>query len=322
MTDPSGLPGYGELPPAPRGGRSGWGLFGTEDSIGLLNLQTPARIAGAAGLIRTGEVFSLNAALDVLDPPMFGRGAIEHKVIAMGGNAAFDDKLDNYFPQASSQWDSLAHVGYDADQFYNGATSADITATSRNTIDHWAKRGIAGRAVVIDIEAALGGAGQGFDPFSPRAITVAELDGARRAAGLEWQAGDVLLLHTGFLAWYGRQDAETKTALAEPRGLAAIGLDRSEEMASYLWDTHVAALASDNPAVEVWPPDPRPEQMPFGFLHRILIGQFGMALGELWWLDDLVRSCRSDGRYEAFFTAAPTNVPGGIGSSANALAIK
>ena len=62
--------------------------------------------------------------------------------------------------------------------------------------------------------------------------------------------------------------------------------------------------------------------MPFGFLHRMLIGQFGLAIGELWWLDDLARGCRADGRFEVFLTAAPTHVTGGIGSSANALAIK
>jgi hypothetical protein len=62
--------------------------------------------------------------------------------------------------------------------------------------------------------------------------------------------------------------------------------------------------------------------MPFGFLHRILIGQFDLAIGELWWLDDPARSCRADRRYESFMTAAPVNVVGGIGSSANALAIK
>ena len=39
-------------------------------------------------------------------------------------------------------------------------------------------------------------------------------------------------------------------------------------------------------------------------------------------VEDLALSCRRDGRYEMFLTAAPINVPGGIGSPANALAIK
>lgn len=318
---PTRLPTYDQLPPAPRGGRSAWGLFGASDSIGLLNLQTPDRVAEAAGLVRTGQVFSLNAPLDALDPPLFLRGALQHTVTAMG-DSAFDDKLDNYFPQASSQWDSLGHVGYDADQFYNGASAAEIKARTRNTIDHWARRGIAGRAVLIDIDAAFGGAGVGFDPATPRAVTVDDLERARRAAGVEWQEGDTMLLHTGFLAWYGRQDNPTKAKLAELRDLAAVGLEQSEDMARYLWDAHLSAVAADNPSVERWPPDLSPEHMPFGFLHRMLIGQFGLAVGELWWLDDLAAACRADGRFAVFLAAAPTHVVGGIGSSANALAIK
>ena len=72
----------------------------------------------------------------------------------------------------------------------------------------------------------------------------------------------------------------------------------------------------------VWPADLADGAFPFGYLHRVLIGQFGMALGELWWLEDLALSCRRDRRYEMFLTAAPINVPGGIGSPASALAIK
>ncbi len=216
----------------------------------------------------------------------------------------------------------LAHVGYDTDQFYNGATAGEVNSKVRNTIDHWARRGIAGRAVLLDIDAMLGGAGVGFDPASPRSITADELEAARRDAGVEWQDGDVMLLHTGFLAWYRRQDPGVRARLAELRELAAIGLESSEEMARYLWDSHVSAAAADNPSLEVWPPDLSPEAMPFGFLHRMLIGQFGLAIGELWWLDDLARGCRADGRFEVFLTAAPTHVTGGIGSSANALAIK
>ncbi len=319
----SDLPDYDDLPPAPRGGRSAWGLFGSSDSIGLLTLQTPERVAAAARLVRTGHVFSLNAPLDAIDPPMFGRGALEHTVIPMGGNAAFDDKLDNYFPQASSQWDSLGHVAYDADQFYNGATADDIKTGTRDTVECWAERGIAGRAVLLDIETTLGGAGRGFEPASPRAITVDELEEHR--ARPPASPGSPAMFSSSIpdsSAGTGVRTPRSRERLAEPRQLAAVGLDRSEDMARYLWNAHVAAVASDNPSVEVWPIDVAPESMPFGFLHRILIGQFGMALGEFWWLEDLAESCRQDGHYEAFLTAAPTNVRGGIGSSANALAIK
>jgi len=139
---------------------------------------------------------------------------------------------------------------------------------------------------------------------------------------VDWQPGDVLLLHTGFLGWHVRQEAAVREAMAERGALRNIGLAHDEEMARYLWNAHVAAVVSDNPSVEVWPANTTDAASPFGYLHRVLIGQFGMALGELWWLEDLALSCRSDGRYEMFLTAAPINVPGGVGSPANALAIK
>ncbi|HEY0932410.1 MAG TPA: cyclase family protein [Trebonia sp.] len=321
LTADGGLPAYDDLPPAPRGGRSAWGLFGPEDGFGLLNLQTPERVATAARLVRSGEVYSLNAPVTVPEPPLFRRGAVRHTLLTIG-SAGFDDKLDNFYPQASSQWDSLAHIGYGADQFYNGVTAQDVTDRQRNTIGHWAERGIAGRGVLLDIDALLGGAGDGFDPASPRAVTAAELDAAREAAGIQWQPGDVLLLHTGFLGWHVRQPAAARQAMAERGALRSVGLAHDEEMARYLWNAHVAAVVADNPAVEVWPADSGAEAFPFGFLHQVLIGQFGLALGELWWLDDLARACRQDGRHEVFLTAAPLNLPGGIGSPANALAFK
>jgi hypothetical protein len=47
-----------------------------------------------------------------------------------------------------------------------------------------------------------------------------------------------------------------------------------------------------------------------------------MALGELWWLKDLADDCALDGTYESFLVSSPMNAPGGIGSLANATAIK
>ena len=73
--------------------------------------------------------------------------------------------------------------------------------------------------------------------------------------------------------------------------------------------------------VEVFPADISSQAHPFGFLHIVLIGQFGMALGELWWLSDLAGDCAADGVYEMFLVSAPLNAPGGFGSPANAVAI-
>ena len=81
-----GLPRYDELPEAGGGGRSAWGLFGATDSVGLLNLQTDASVLAAAGLVRKGAVFSLNAELDAVDPPLDpDRAMVRHRVLHQPG---------------------------------------------------------------------------------------------------------------------------------------------------------------------------------------------------------------------------------------------
>jgi kynurenine formamidase len=317
----SNLPRYQDLPRAPRGGRSGWGVFGPQDNLGLVNLLTEARVAAAARLVRRGRIFPLDMPLGSINPALAKyRGTPRHAVLHEPGSAGFDDLYDNFYPQSSSQWDSLAHIGYGPGEFYNGAVEGEILAGSRNTIDHWARHGIAGRAVLLDVAAAVAESGRPYDPGTSVAIGIEELELARLRAGLEYADGDILLLHTGFSAWYVQQPFQVREAL---HGRAeAPGVAHTEEVCEYLWNTHAAAIGSDTFAVEVWPPDRSPDAFPMGFLHNMLIGQLGFALGELWWLKDLANDCAADGVYEAFLVSAPINAPAGIGSPANAVAIK
>ena len=132
--------------------------------------------------------------------------------------------------------------------------------------------------------------------------------------------GDILLIHTGFGSWYQQLPVAARRTL--PRQLACPGIEHSEEMARYLWNLHVAVVASDTFAVEVWPADFSPAAAPFGFLHHMLIGSFGLALGELWWLADAAADCLETGVHEGLLVAAPTNAVGGIGSTANAVLLK
>jgi len=315
------LPSYADLPPAPHGGRSAWGLFGPDDNLGLVNLMTPARIAAAARLVRRGQLFCLDLPLGSISPALAAfRGTPRHHVLHPPGTAGFDDVYDNFYPQAGSQWDSLAHVGYEPDQMYNGATEREILAGTRNTIEHWARHGMAGRAVLLDAERALRDAGRPYNPGVNVELDVEDLELARRQAGVEFAPGDTILLHTGFAAWYLEQPGQVKARLhGNP---ATPGVAHTEAMCEYLWNSHAAAIASDTFAVESFPPDRGAQAHPFGFLHNMLIGQLGMALGELWWLADLAQDCAADGIYEMFLVSAPMNATGGIGSPANAVAIK
>jgi kynurenine formamidase len=317
------VPEYRDLAKGVSGAGSAWGLFGTDDQLGLLNLQTRESVRKALSLPQQGKVFPLSTAVNLFDPPLFpGRTIPRHHVMQKSPHG-FDDVLDNFFPQSSSQWDSLAHVGAAAGSFYGG-TNVDGIRAGRNSIEAWSRRGIVGRGVVLDI-ATLRGTSEP-DPLddwvvSDWPITVSDLEEARMKAGIDFYPGDVLMLHTGFVDWYALQDRATRLRLMH-RGLRNVGLERSEQMAEYLWNLHVMGVVADNPAVEQWPPDLSKDAYPFGFLHHVLIGEFGMALGELWDLGALVADCGSDGVYECCIVSAPLRVPGGIGSPANALALK
>jgi kynurenine formamidase len=314
------LPTYDELPPASHGGRSGWGVFGTHDQIGLANLLTPERIVDAARLVTKGAVFPLDLPVGTFDPPLNPRRLPPEHVLIRQPNLGFDDAWNSFFPQAGSQWDSLSHIGYTRESYYNGATDAAVSSGERNSIHHWAQHGIAGRAVVLDLESVLSARLSTYSAGDDIRIVVDDLESARIRAGIDYVDGDILLIYTGYTKWYVDQDASVRASL--PGHVTAAGLDHSEEMCRYLWNSHVSAVASDTFAVEAWPANTDEDHQPFGFIHQMLIGSFGMALGELWWLHDLVEDCRHDGVWQGMLVSAPMIARGGISSPANAVVIK
>jgi len=317
------LPSYSELPKGVSGAGSAWNVFDKTGDLGLVNLQTKARVRKALRLGKDGKVFCLSAPLDLFDPVFFaGRGKLRHQLMQKSAYA-FDDVLDNFFPQASSQWDGLGHVGAADGMFYGGMTSEDIQG-GRNSIDGWARKGIVGRAVVLNTAALRDEddrTGEDAWVANSNAISVADLEEARKRAGVNFECGDIILLYTGFLDWYSSQSMETRQRFVQ-KGVCNGGLEHSEEMADFLWNTHALGVAADNIAVEQWPPNYSKEASPFGFLHQVLIGEFGMALGELWDLGALARDCLEDGVYECCVVSSPMRLERGVGSPANALAIK
>ncbi len=319
--DRTNLPSYSELPVkpgAPQG--SAWGIFGDDDQLGCLNLLTPERVIAGAKLVHKGAVFPLNLSIDQPNPPLFGRGA--PRVEFVTGEVHRDDYLDNFWPQASSQWDSLRHILHPRDGFYNGVTAEEvIPAGGKLGIENMARRGIAGRGVLLDVARHLKEARTPLDYTIATVITNDMLSDCARDQGLAIVRGDILIIRTGWLSWYlNEATAEQKQELAgDPMtNLRFPGIGPDEEMASYLWDLHIAAVAADNPALEAWPPGPESG----GFLHFRLIPLLGMNIGEFWYLEDLAADCAQDGVHEFMFTSAPLNVPGEVGSPPNALAIK
>jgi kynurenine formamidase len=311
---------------------SSWQVFGRDDELGTVNLLTPARVTAAARLVRTGRRFNLDYPLNAFDPyPTGTRPATQHHVFA---NNEFhrDDWLDSFYLQSTSQIDALRHIGHPQHGFYNGLSAEENSESStRLGIHRWAETGIAGRGVLLDVPRFFSATDRSYDCETTVVLDASTLDAIAAYQGVTWHGGDILLLRTGWAENYVAKSRDERVEFnARNR---SPGLAQREEMLRWLWDHQVALVASDTPAVEAdpvlesdfrvvgeLPPDRGVDHS--GMLHRPLIGLLGMAMGELWKLDDLAEDCAVDGRYDFFLTAKPLNIVGGVGSPPNALAIK
>ncbi|TPX31370.1 arylformamidase [Synchytrium microbalum] len=303
-------------------------IWGEDDAMGCLNLLTPARIRNAALLIKTGNIFPLNWDLEKPNPPLFERSALKHDVLHRRKATAenplntFDDMYQNFNTQSSTQWDSFGHFSGTAGTFYNKATAADVAEGSKIGIHHWARKGIAGRAVLLDILAWTKATGREYDASSSKKpVSTADLDACAQWQGVVFQVGDILLIRFGWIEWYERQTPDEKANLGKNfRTLGCNGLEASRDMLRWLWDHHFAAVASDAPPLEAIPkPLPNPHSMD---LHETMLSNWGMPIGELFYLEELANSCCWDRRYAFFFSSSVLNKFGGIASPPNAIAFK
>lgn len=317
------IPRYGDLPEIEQTGeRQAWNVFGEGDNLGAINFLGPEQVLKAARLIRRGRVISLNLPLDQPNPTLVPGGSrrrYDHHVIVHRGGR--DDYLDQFYLQFSSQWDSLRHVRFRQYGYWGGLQDEDLDRGDRLGIHHWSEHGIVGRGVLIDLPAHLARQGQTLDPTRRFAVAGPLLEEIAAAEGVTFESGDILLLRTGWLAWYlshsDAERAELPEQLEAAGGLACPGLDGSQATAAWVWDHQLAAVVADNLALEVLPID-----RAAGFQHRRLIPLLGIAIGEFFSLEKIAEDCAADGVYEFMFVGAPLNLPNGVGSPANSYALK
>lgn len=311
------VPKYVDLPRIDGLGlKHAWDVFGREDNLGTLNLIDETSVLRGFSAAVTGARFPLALPLTVPDPPLFGRRGVTQGLVELDRNT-WDDRLDSFYPQASSQWDGLKHVRCREYGFYTGLTADPGELGDRLGIDHWAA-GIISRGVLLDLPRHRARVGRAYDPWSGEGIDASELAEIADAQGVIVESGDVLCVRLGWLTAYRGLSAADRSSIAEPGGeLVYAGLSGAEAMAEQLWDWHVAAVVCDNPSIEVRPGDPAA-----GSLHRRVLPLLGMALGELFDFDDLAAACADDGRWTFTFIGVPHRMPGGLGSPANAVAVR
>ena len=311
-------PTYAELcartdgPPA-----SSWGLWGPEDQIGALNLLTPEHVVRASRLVTRGAQFPLNWRLEQPQPALFHRGPLEH--VKVDDGFGMDDHFNNFFPHGSTHWDSLAHFRHPEHGYYGGRTADQLKGpAAQNSIAEWARRGVAGRFLLADVDTWRTNAGRPIDHAAADVITIEDVAETLEAQGCAAEEGDILLLRAGWVHWYERLASDQRRRLAdEPWAAHAPGLSADMATLAWLWDTGIVAVASDLPAVEPMPFDPHGP-----CLHACALALLGINLGEMFALDALARDCAGDGRYTGLLVSAPMNFTGATGSPANAVALK
>jgi kynurenine formamidase len=318
---------------------SNWGEFGPDDEVGRLNLITPEKVLQGIAEVREGRTFCLSLPLDfpggnVLHPARHPpnrrattspNGVARYLLRLSGDNPDLTDVVCDdqvvLYTQYSTQWDSLAHIGseFDADGdgvaemvFYNGWRGGEhivigedhATEARRLGIEKMAECCVQGRAVLIDLHALAGDAKAdiGFEG----------LEEVMKAQGAIVETGDMVCFHTGF----GRKIMEMNRR-PDPHALnhSCAALDgRDPRLQQWVMDSGVAALISDNVAVERYPSESGSGLRPLAPLHELCLFKLGIPLGELWWLSELTDHMRAAGRTRFLLTAPPLRLPGAVGS--------
>ncbi|KAH7911110.1 hypothetical protein BJ138DRAFT_1007287 [Hygrophoropsis aurantiaca] len=327
------LPTFDELPNFHDFKGCAWEVWGKDDEIGTINLLTEDVIQRAAQEeIRTGKTVSLNWPLHFPSRPVFGRKIPSITTFKKDGpTIPIRDDVIHINTQSGSQWDGLKHYGLrDYNVFYNNTPADSLSegemeihdpseidqASIKLGMHNWAKHGICGRGVLLDIVNyyTADGGSLPYDPWTTHALTVAELEAVAKKQGVTFRQGDILILRVGFTQKYYTSTNEDKHKLrggSEAETFA--GIEQSDDMKRFLWNNHFAAVASDQPSMERWPTPAGTPQ-----LHQTILGLWGMPIGEFFDLEALSQLCKDTGRYTFFFTSWPLNILGGAASPPNA----
>ena len=309
----------GETVPAVKGWTKGkgWGTWGKDDEVGALNAMTPASMKAALALGKLGKVYDLGINYDAESFKWPGHSPAviltyrgPEGVKRQGDfKAAADPKLNPdkiawhscavfINDNVGTQIDGLGHITQgDDNHWYNGFKEADwggnfgIRKCDATTIPPIITRG-----VLLDVA--------GFRkvdslPANYR-ITVQDLEATMKEQKVALQPGDTVMIRTGSLKYWGVNGKDHDKL----RQHDSAGIDLAA--ARWLVEHQGAILiGSDTSSLEHLP---APEENQPGFIpvHRYLLIQQGVHIGEFHYLEDLAR----DRAYEFCYICTTNKIRG------------
>lgn len=288
---------------------SKWGI---DDEIGAANYVTPELILNAVKLVKKGESHPLGIVIDpnmpafpprkmmlqVVQPnQQFGR-SLEG---GFGWPVVYNDDVTQLWWGTGPQIDSLGHLG-EGGIFYNcnrGEEFAALTGLTKLGIEKIPP--IVGRGVLInmakhfDVEALEGG----------KAFNAEDIKAAAAEQGIEFQQGDVILLHTGWT------DAKLESA---PSEWISSEPGITNDAAIYLASLNPMAVGADTWGVDVMPPV-KGDKVFYG--HVTLLKENGIYILETMNTGRLAR----EGVSEFLFVLGQARLKGAVQMMINPIAI-
>ncbi len=280
--------------------------WGAGDQRGAGNLMNSETVLKAARLIRAGEVIELGHVLTSTMPLSAGRRfEVETKRTTFtpqsNRRGSNEELVIAEIGQVGTQFDGFAHQTI-GNSLYNCFKVDEVS-----TRNGFTKLGIQNvgalvtRGVLIDV-AALKGVDILAETYE---ITVQDLQQALAKQNLALQAGDAVIIHTGWGKLWEKDNARYS------RGNPGIGVAAAEWLARQ----SPMLVGADTPPVEVSPnPDPQ-ISLP---IHQIMLAVNGIHLLENLKLDELA----AKRVYEFALIIEPLKIQGATGSTVAPIAIR
>jgi kynurenine formamidase len=280
--------------------------WGANDERGSANHMKPQSVLNAAKLIKTGEVIELGQVLND-KMPFFGTRRfdvhIKRTFLNQFSNmrGSNEEIVISEIGQVGTQFDGFAHQTH-LNSWYN-CFKVDENATRSG----FAKLGVHNvgslitRGVLIDV-AGYKGVEMLGDNYE---ITVEDIEGALKKQNVALQAGDAVLINTGWGKLWAKDNARYV------KSCPGIGVKAAEWLAA----KDPMLLGSDNWPVEVAPNPDKQLSLP---VHQIALVVNGIHLLENLKLDELA----AQGVSEFAFIMQPLKIQGGSGSTVAPIAVR
>lgn len=293
-----------------------WDRWGPDDTLGTLNYITPATIAAAATLVRSGRRATMSIPLNTVAGPDNPSPVIHHVVqghdIPDSGGVTFATDFVGlaFHGDCHTHMDALCHLAYKgllyggrpATQVMTsvGATALDVTSYSE---------GLVGRGVLIDVPRY-----RGVKWLEPgEAVNRAELEAIEAAQGVRLGEGDILVFRTGHHRRRVELGAWDNDYPPAGEGKAGLHVDTI----AWMHERRIAAFLPDGDG-ETVPSNVEGIDNP---IHPLQITAMGMLAADSLQLEDVARVCEEECRFEFLVVGLPLRLPGGTGSPWNPIAI-